>query len=255
MSWLSDLFGGGGDSGSDTSGEDLARRMIEQYSYRPQYTGQTEARLYDLFQRLTGQGGGGVNALPFDIGLPTTGLYDSLTRGISEDYLGTPGGPEGGRIADLKAYYNNLGVPEQALNAERLANRDLNNSLLDKAALINESQKDRLTNILGTGTNLGQNLYNMNLGQHRFNAGLGMQGGLADITLQDSINRANQDSLNALLTGAAYLGGSYLTGNPAGGAAASKGTEYLLNRNQNAPTAVQKSGGTKSGIASLLGGS
>ena len=54
MSWFSDLFsGGGGDA--ETSGEDLARRMIEQYGYQPQFTGQAEKNLYDLFLKLTGR--------------------------------------------------------------------------------------------------------------------------------------------------------------------------------------------------------
>jgi hypothetical protein len=175
--------------------------IIDRYTYKPTKTAETEQGLYNLFQNLTGQGGGGVEAIPFDIGLPTTGLYDALTRGIKEDYLGTPGGPEGGQIADMRAYYNNLGIPEQAINQERLANKDLNNSLVDTAAQINEAQKDRLTNVLGLGANVGSNLYGQNLAQHRANAGLGLGAVGIDVGIQDSIRQANQQSLNDLLGG------------------------------------------------------
>lgn len=186
--------------------------IVDKYTYKPQYTAQTESSLYDLFQRLTGQGGGGVEALPFDLGLPTTGLYDSLTRGIKEDYLGTPGGPESGRIADTRAYYNNLGIPEQAINEERLSNRDLNNTLTDSAARINESQKDRLTSILGLGSGIGESLYGQNLAQHRSNAGLGLNAAGLNIGVQDAIRQANQSSLNDLLGGVGAVAGTYYGG-------------------------------------------
>jgi len=225
---------------SGPSPMDLFSQIIDKYSYKPAYTGQFEKGLYDLFQQTTGLGGGGVNAIPFDIGLPTTGLYDSLTRGIKEDYLGTPGGPEGGRIADTRAYYNNLGIPEQAINQERLANRDLNNTLTDTAAQINETQKDRLLNVLNMGSNLGLGAYGQNLAQHSRNAGIAAQGAGLDIGLQDSINRANQDSLNALLSAGAYLAGSSM-GGPVGGAAASQGLNFFINsQNPNAPLTVNK---------------
>jgi hypothetical protein len=200
---------GGGDEGPSLL--DVMSSIIRDYSYMPKYTEPTEASLFDLFQRLTGQGtyagagNGNVAAIPFDIGLPTTGLYDSLTRGIKEDYLGTPGGPEGGQIADTRAYYNNLGIPEYAINQERLGYRDLNNSLLDQAAKINELQKDRLSNLLNIGYTGGQNLYSQNLQQHRFNAGLMGEAAGADFQMQDSVDRANAGSIGDLFSGAGSL--------------------------------------------------
>ena len=213
MPFASGMYGGGSDGSPGFSWGNL----INEYGYQPKYTGQIEKGLFDLFQSMTGLGGGGVGAIPFDIGLPTTGLYDSLTRGIKEDYLGTPGGPEGGRIADSRSYYNQLGIPEQAINQERLANRDLNNLLLDQAALINESQKDRLLNVLNSGAGIGQNTYAQNLAQHRANIGFGFQGVGMDMGLQEAIRQANQSSLNSLLGAAGTAAGAYF-GGPAGAA-------------------------------------
>jgi hypothetical protein len=216
-------------------------QIIDEYGYRPQFTGQTESSLFDLFQRITGQGNyagagnGDVNAIPFDIGLPTTGIYDSLTRGIKQDYLGTPGGPQGGSIADSQAYFNNLGIPEQALNATRLGYQDMNNSLLDKAALINESQKDRLMSLLVKGTDLGSDLYSQNLNQHRFNTGTMQDALYKDIGIQDTINQSNQSNINSLLgSGGSDLGSMAATGvgtyfgGPAGGAIANLGYNALM---------------------------
>jgi len=203
------LFSGGkSKGGGQISLMDLIGPMIDKYSYQPQYTAQTEASLFDLFQRLTGQSGLGVEGIPFDIGLPTTGLYDSLTRGIKQDYLGTPGGPEGGRIADLRAYYNNMGIGEQGINQERLANQDMNNSLLDKAALINESQKDRLSNILNMGYSGGQNLYSQNLAQHRFNTGLAGNAMSMDYGLSNAISESNNSALDSLFGSMGTSGGT-----------------------------------------------
>lgn len=226
------LFGGGSKNknASYISPMDMYAQIIDQYSYKPQYTGQTEKGLFDLFQQLTGQRGG-AEQIPFDIGLPTTGLYDSMTRGIKEDYLGTPGGPEGGRIADLRSYYNNLGVPEQAINQERLANRDLNNTLTDSAARINESQKDRLTNILNMGLGTGQNLYGQNLAMHRANAGLGMAGALNDAEINNAIMDSNYSSIYDLLNPLANTLG-YGNSNPttvSKGGASSNPLSGLLN--------------------------
>jgi hypothetical protein len=186
--------------------------VIDSYTYKPQYTGQTEKQLYDLFGQLTGTSGLGVEGIPFDIGLPTTGLYDALTRGIKQEYLGTPGGPEGGRIADIRAYYNNAGIPESAINQERLANNDLNSLLTDTAAKINESQKDRLTNVLNIGAGVGSSLYGQNLAQHRGNAQLGLTAAGIDIGVQDSIRQANQQSLNDLLGGVGAVAGTIIGG-------------------------------------------
>jgi hypothetical protein len=203
-------FGGGKDSGP--SYED----MLAKYGYQPQYTGKTEASLYDLFQRLTGQGTysgtgtGDLNAIPFDLGKDTTGLYDATTRGIKEAYLGTPGGPEAGRLADLRAYYNNLNIPEAAINAERLGNQDLNNSLIDQAALLNDNTKNRLSNLLGVGYTGGQNLYSQNLNQQRANMSFAGN----DVALQDAISQGNQNNLASLLAGAGTLGVGIATGNP-----------------------------------------
>jgi len=191
------LFGGGKSKGG-TNIMDIISGLIDKYSYKPEYTGQTEKSLFDLFQRMTGQSGLGVDGLPFDIGLPTTGLYDSLARGIKQDYLGTPGGPQGGQIADSQAYFNNLGIPEQAANQTRLGYQDMNNSLLDKAALINESQKDRLTNILNMGNTSGQNLYSQNLAQHRFNTGLASNAMSMDYGLSNAISEGNNSALDSL---------------------------------------------------------
>ena len=243
------LFRGGGGGGGGGNLEDLLS-VIDRYTYKPQYTGQTEQGLFDLFEQLTGRRGG-VEQIPFDIGLPTTGLYDALTRGIKEDYLGTPGGPEGGRIADTRAYYNNLGIPEQAINQERLANRDLNNLLTDQAALINESQKDRLSNILNLGLQTGGNLYGQNLAQHRANAGLGLTAATADLGIQESIRQANQQSLNDLLKFGGALAGTYF-GGPAGGSVGSQavgGLNNLLNPAGN--TSVYR--GSHYSVPSLFG--
>lgn len=246
----------GGFSGDDEGGgegvnmQQLMDEIMGKYSYQPQYTAQTEASLFDLFQRLTGQGKyGGVESIPFDIGLPTTGLYDALTRGIKQDYLGTPGGPEGGKIADLRAYYNNLGIPEQAVNQERLGYQDMNNSLLDQAALINESQKDRLTNILNMGLGTGSNLYSQNLNQHRFNTGQ-MSNALAmDYGLTDAINQSNNNNLmSLLLNSGSMLGskGSYGSNNGTGitsllgnifGGQTQKNSPYLFGNKSNSTTA------------------
>jgi hypothetical protein len=257
------LFSGGGSGDGETNIQDLMDEIINKYSYKPQYTGQTEASLFDLFQRMTGQGkyigsgNGDVNAIPFDIGLPTTGLYDSLTRGIKQDYLGTPGAGEGGKLADLRAYYNNLGIPEQAINAERLGYQDMNNSLLDKAALINESQKDRLSGLLSTGVSAGGNLYAQNLNQQRFNAGLGAQALNMDYGLSDAISQANQTNLNSLLgIGGSSVGsyGSY--SNPATG---NSGATSLLSNlfggqtQKNSPYLTKTSAG--SSTAKLISGS
>ena len=237
------LVHGGKDSSSSGS-SNLWDEIISKYSYKPQYTAQTEKGLYDLFNQTTGLSGGGVNAIPFDIGLPTTGLYDALTRGIKEQYLGTPGGPEGGRLADTRSYYNNLGIPEYAANQERLGNQDLNNSLLDTAAKINESQKDRLTNVLGLGANIGNNLYSQNLGQHRANAGLASGGAMTDLGLQQSINASNQEMLSNLAN-LAVTGAGYYFGGPAGGAAASQVSNNFFS-NPNAPSSVSRQGGVPS---------
>lgn len=227
-----DPFGifGSGKSKGGSSGPTLEDILgiVDRYTYKPQYTGETEKGLYDLFQSLTGLGGGGAEAIPFEIGLPTTGLYDALTRGIKEEYLGTPGGPEGGRIADTRAYYNQLGIPEQAINQERLANRDLNNLLTDAAAQINESQKNRLLQVLGLGTNVGTNLYGQNLAQHRANAGLGLQAVGIDAGIQDAVRQANQSSLNDLLGGVGALAGTYF-GGPAGGFAGQQAGQQIGN--------------------------
>ena len=240
--------GGGGSSGGPTMADFLG--LIDQYSYKPQYTGQTEKSLFDLFQNLTGQGGKGVEGIPFDIGLPTTGLYDALTRGIKEDYLGTPGGPEGGRIADTRAYYNNMGIPEYALNQERLANRDLNNTLTDTAAKLNETQKDRLLNVLGLGSGIGENLYGQNLAQHRANAGMALQAAGMDAGIQESIRSANQSSLTDLLSGVGSVLGT-IYGGPAGGAAANYTINNLFG---NTPTSgqVTRSGGASSALPYFL---
>lgn len=207
------LFGGGGSNGGGGINID---ELLSKYSYMPQYTGQTEKGLYDLFEQLTGHGGGGTAALPFDLGNPTTGLYDSLTRGIKEQYLGTPGGPQSGRINDLFAQANQMGIPEYGLNQARLANQDLNNSLLDTTAKLNENEKNRLLQILGLGTGVGTNLYSQNLAQHRANAGLALQGSLADAGLAQQIQEANQSSINDLLGGVGALAGTYF-GGPVGG--------------------------------------
>jgi hypothetical protein len=212
---------GGGAGGSMGNIQDMTAQNIENYGYQPQYTAQTESSLFDLFQRMTGQSGLGVEGIPFDIGLPTTGLYDSLTRGIKEDYLGTPGGPEGGNIADLRAYYNNMGIGEQGINQERLAYQDMNNSLLDKAALINESQKDRLLNVLNSGYTGGQNLYSQNLAQHRYNTGLMSNALSMDYGLSNAISEGNNGALSSLLGGAGTLGGL-------GGSGSSSGIGSLL---------------------------
>jgi hypothetical protein len=260
MAWYDWLIGGGdnpvpgigslrgsGKKGSASDGGQTWDEIINQYSYKPQYTAQTEKGLYDLFQQTTGLGGGGVEAIPFDIGLPTTGLYDALTRGIKEQYLGTPGGPEGGRIADTRAYYNNMGIPEYAQNQERLANQDLNNSLLDTAAEINNNQKDRLLNVLGLGANVGSNLYSQDLAQQRFNTGIAATGQQFDAGLNQAINSANQSSLSSLLAGAGALGTTLYTGNPMAGQAAGTGINYLTGQtNPNVPNAVNQLGGTNS---------
>lgn len=252
MSWLSSLFGGGGSSSS--GGGQTWDDIINKYSYKPQYTGATETGLYNLFNQTNGSQP--VENIPFDIGLPTTGLYDSLTRGIKQQYLGTPGGPEGGRIADTRAYYNNLGIPEYAANQERLGNQDLNNSLLDTAAQLNESQKNRLLSVLGLGANVGSNLYSQDLAQQRFNTGIAAQGAQFDAGLNQAINSANQNSLAQLLSGAGALATTAYTGNPVTGAAAGQGINYLTGQtNPNAPTAVNQSGGTLSGLGSLYGSS
>lgn len=235
------LWGDSGQKGSSPDGGQSWDDIINQYSYKPQYTGQTEKGLYDLFNKTNGSMG--VNDIPFDIGLPTTGLYDSLTRGIKEQYLGTPGGPEGGRIADTRAYYNNMGIPEYAANQERLGNQDLNNSLLDTAAGINESQKNRLLSVLGLGANVGSNLFSQDLAQQRFNTGVAAQGSQFDSGLQQQINAANSNSLSQLLSGAGALATTAYTGNPVAGAAAGTGINYLTGQtNPNAPTAVNQSG-------------
>jgi len=220
------IFGGGKKKGSAGPSLEDILGIIDRYSYKPQYTAQTEKGLYDLFNQTTGLGGGGVNAIPFDIGLPTTGLYDALTRGIKEEYLGTPGGPEGGRIADMRAYYNNLGIPEQAINQERLAEKDLNNTLTDSAARINESQKDRLTSVLGIGSGIGSNLYSQNLAQHRANAGMGLSAVGIDVGVQDAIRQANQQSLNDLLGGIGGLVGT-IYGGPVGGVVGSTASSSI----------------------------
>jgi hypothetical protein len=207
--------------------------MIAKYSYMPQFTGQTESSIFDLFQRMTGQGtysGGGsgdLSAVPLGLGLDTTGLYDAATRSIKEDYLGTPGAGESGRLADLRAYYNQLGVPEAAINAERLGNQDLNNSLLDQAAILNDNTKNRLTNILGTGSSLGSNLYAQNLNQHRFNTGAAITGLGMDVDLGNAISEGNNQSLASLL---------------------GLGTNLAYN-----PTPGSSNTSTGSGITSLLG--
>lgn len=257
------LSGDGEDSSSGTNIQQLVDGILNQYSYMPQYTAQTESSLFDLFQRLTGQGNyagagnGDVTKIPFDIGLPTTGLYDSLTRGIKQDYLGTPGGPEGGKIADLRAYYNNLGIPEQAVNQERLGYQDMNNSLLDKAALINESQKDRLTNVLNMGLGTGKDLYAQNLAQHRFNTSQAMTGLGYDVGLSDAINQSNQNNLNSLLNGGGQLALGYYTGNPAlmasGGSTVLNSSNLMGGQTQaNSPYLGQTK---KNSTASLISGS
>jgi len=205
---------------SNYTGRDAADEAIRKYGYQPQFTGQTEASLFDLFQRLTGQGtyagsgNGDLNAIPFDLGKDTTGLYDALTRGIKEDYLGTPGGPEGGNIADLRAYYNNMGIGEQGINQERLAYQDMNNSLIDSAAKLNDNTKNRLASLLGIGYTGGQNLYSQNLNQQRANTNTFMNGALTDVAMADAINQGNQSNLMSLLGGIGTLGAGVATGNP-----------------------------------------
>lgn len=229
----------GDDDGSGSGGGMTWDDIINKYSYKPQYTAQTEKGLYDLFSKTNGSMG--VNDIPFDIGLPTTGLYDSLTRGIKEQYLGTPGGPEGGRIADTRAYYNNMGIPEYAANQERLGNQDLNNSLMDTAAKLNESQKDRLLNVLGLGANVGGNLYSQDLAQSRFNTGIAAQGAQFDAGLNQAIQSANSNSLQQLLAGAGALATTAYTGNPALGTAVGTGLTGLTT-NPNAPATVSGAG-------------
>lgn len=234
FSWMDPLRVMDHKDGSSGSGSTSWDDIINKYSYKPQYTAQTEKGLYDLFNKTNGSQD--VNAIPFDIGLPTTGLYDSLTRGIKEQYLGTPGGPEGGRIADTRAYYNNMGIPEYAANQERLGNQDLNNSLLDTAAQLNNNQKDRLLQVLGLGANVGSNLYSQDLAQSRFNTGIAAQGSQFDAGLQQAIQSGNQANLNGLLNLAVPVA-AYAGLGPAGGAAATGITQSLT-----APATVSGSG-------------
>jgi len=233
MAWSwKNLFGFGGDESRNSDGGSSSQSwddIINQYSYKPAYTAQTEQGLYDLFNKINGSQG--VNAIPYDIGLPTTGLYDSLTRGIKEQYLGTPGGPEGGRIADTRAYYNNMGIPEYAANQERLGNQDLNNSLLDTAAELNNVQKDRLLNVLGLGANVGSNLYSQNLAQSRFNTGIAAQGQQFDAGLNQAIQSANSNSLAQLLAGAGSLATTAYTGNPSLGSTVAQGGNSITGSN------------------------
>jgi hypothetical protein len=232
-------------------------QILQQYGYQPKFTGRTERGLFDLFEQLTGRRGG-AEQIPFDIGLPTTGLYDALTRGIREDFLGTPGGPEGGRIADTRAYFNNLGIPEQAINQERLANRDLNNLLSDQAARINESQKDRLLNVLGLGLNTGGNLFGQQLAQTRFNTGSALQTATQNAQLGEAIRQANQNSLNDLLGGIGSIGGTVLgayLGGPGGAAFGSQaGSSIGKLLGGGTPTSRSGSGsGYGFGVPSIFG--
>lgn len=237
-----------GQSGSAADGGLSYDDIINKYSYKPQYTGQTEQGLYNLFNQTTGQGGGGVGAIPFDIGLPTTGLFDSQARGIMQSYLGSgnftgngldwqSSGPQGGRLADIYAQANQMGIPEYGLNQARLGNQDLNNSLLDTAANLNNETKNRLTNVLGLGANIGSNLYSQDLAQQRFNTGIAAQGQQFDSGLSQAIQSANASSLSQLLSGAGALATTAFTGNPAAGAAAGQGINYLTGSNT-APATV-----------------
>ena len=253
MAWYDWLIGGGdnpvpgigslfdsGQSGSAADGGQSWDDIINKYSYKPQYTAQTEQGLYDLFTKTNGSMG--VNDIPFDIGLPTTGLYDALTRSQTEKYLGTGNwdgsglnyvrsGPEGGLIADTRAYYNNMGIPEYAANQERLGMQDLNNSLLDTAAELNNVQKDRLLQVLGLGANVGSNLYSQNLAQHRFNTGIAAQGQQFDAGMNQAIQSANSNSLAQLLSGAGALATTAYTGNPALGSMAGQGINSITGSN------------------------
>lgn len=233
--------GGGGGGGSGFNIDD----WLSRYSYMPRHTGELEDWGWGLTQRLTGQGGYGVNDIPFDLGLPTTGLYDALTRGIREQYLGTEGGPQSGRINDIFAQANQFGIPEYGLNQSRLANQDLNNSLLDVAARLNENEKNRLFNILTLGTNLGSGLYGQNLQQHRANAGLALQGAQFDARLADLIQQQNQSNISSLLGGiGGIVGGMY--GGPMGYAAGSMAGNYL--GNQFGGTNTSRSGNYYTGL-------
>lgn len=226
--------------GGDSSGKagmpslmDVIGQAINEYSYKPQYTGQTETSLYNLFQDLTGQSGKGATGIPFEIGLPTDKLYEANTRGEREALFGMPGAGESGSIADIMAKYNEMGIPEQSLQATRQMIGDWDRYSMDQAAKLTESSKDRLSNVLGMGLNTGQNLYNQNLGQHRFNTGLMSNAATRDYELQDSINQANAGALSSLFGSAGPTIGKTIQS--VGGSLGS-----LLSKNT--PTTVSRSG-------------
>jgi hypothetical protein len=122
-------------------------------------------------------------------------------------------------LADINAYFQNLGVPEQALNAVRLGNKDLNNSLIDSAAILNDNTKNRMANILGVGSSLGNSLYSQNLGQHRFNTGAAITGLGMDVDLGNAISESNNGALTSLLGT-----GTSLSYNPQPSASGSSGS-------------------------------